>query len=327
MGKEYKYEKQCRFCGKELTSETTSRNFINDQNYICYGCALGRMNSGGYRIRNLGQVYDPNRNKIHGEIHRKAQLHTNQIETYKEIEINLPKLKEKIYPIPKGRSIIIRHREMICRDCETVLTTTNAYPEEVRTGHYICKKCVVKIRDERDNDPLYKNKRELKMILHKLYARRRLKQFTWEYVKLRFAITQESTVSQTDKEEYDKTVKLFGEDYATKRFKPKTNNALQMSFGDLSSREGCNKLLVLFKYELYKSRHAGKRKKEKHEAQSYLRLFDPSYNMKRDENTNINDFDDLITYDKIGEQAYYNEKFISREKFNKKWDPYTTEET
>jgi hypothetical protein len=325
MGKEYKYNNQCRFCEKELTSETTSRNFINDQNYICYDCALKRMSSGGYRVRNLEQIYDPNRNKSHEEIHKKAQLHTNQMDIY-EKEITKP--KEKKYPDPKGYSIVIQHKEVECQICHTILTTTNAYPERVKNrGSRICKYCEYKQKIARDTDPLYKEKRELETIIHKLYARRRLKQFTWEYVEQRFTIIREHTVPQVDKEEYDKTTKLFGEEYATKRFKPKATNTLQMSFGDLSSRDGCEKLLVLFRYELYKSRHAGKRKKEKHEAQSYLRLFDPSYNMKRDENTNINDFDDLITYDKVGEQAYYNEKFISRENFNKKWDPYTVEKT
>lgn len=325
MGKEYKYNKQCRYCGKELTSETTSKNFINDRNYICFDCALKRMRSGGNKFRNLEQVYDPNRNKIHGEIQRKAQLHTNQTDIGEEEVLKSFIPKERKYPSPKGRSIVVRHMEVVCRDCDTVLTTTNAYPEQVRNGMYFCKKCLCINREELNNDPLYKEKKELKSILHKLYARRRLKQFTWKYVEQRFVKPVELAVPQIDKEEYDKTVKLFGEAYATKRFKPKYSFSLQMSFGDLSSREGCKKLLALFEYELYKSRHAGKRKKETHEAQTYLRLFDSSYNTKRNENEDIKDPDEYIIYDKVGEQAYYNAKFVSSEDFDKKWDPYITE--
>jgi len=267
MGKEYKYEKECRYCGKELTSETTSRNFINDRNYICYDCIEGRMSSGGYRIRNLEQVYDPNRNKIHGEIIRKTQMHTNQVGVREESSIELVAPKEKIYPNPKGRSIIVRHREVECIKCHTILTTTNAYPERVKNkGMYVCKHCKYEDDKERDTDPLYKDKMIIKSILHKLYARRRLKQFTWEYVEKRFFGIKELLIPQANKEEYDKTVKLFGEEYAAKRFRPKTTNALQESLGTLSTREGCKRLLVLFEYELYKSQHAGKRKKQVYEA-------------------------------------------------------------
>jgi len=319
MGKEYKYNKQCKFCGKELTSETTSKNFINDQNYMCFNCASGRMSSGGYRIHNLERTYDPNKNKTHNEIHRKAQLHTNQIEIHEEKISKSVGLKEKIYPTPKGRSIIIRHMEIECPKCHTILTTTNAYPERVRSGRYICNQCMREDREEANTDPLYNDKKEIKSILHKLYARRRLKQFTWEYVKTRFVKMQESTVPQIDKEEYDKTINLFGEEYASKRFKPKTNNALQMSFGDLSSREGCKRLLSLFEYELYKSRHAGKRKKEKFETRQYLKMFDPEYNRQKDNNIGGNP-DDYGIHDKYFEEAYTKTTYKP-----KLWDPYTQE--
>lgn len=327
MGKEYKYNKQCRYCGKELTSETTSKNFINDRNYICFDCASRRMSSGGYRIRNLEQVYDPNRNKIHNEIHRKAQLHTNQTEVREEEVLKSFIPKERKYPNPKGRSIIVRHMEVVCRDCDTVLTTTNAYPEQVRNGMYFCKKCLCINREELNNDPLYKEKKEIKSILHKLYARRRLKQFTWKYVEQRFVKPVELTVPQIDKEEYDKTLKLFGEAYVTKRFKPKYSFSLQMSFGDISSREGCKKLLSLFEYELYKSRHAGKRKRERHEAIQYIKAFDPAFRtMTYDQielkKHNSSSDEDCYVHDPLYEEAY--EKTTYKPKI---WDPYESEAT
>jgi len=321
MGTEHKYEKECRYCGKQLTSETTSRNFINDQNYICFGCVSKQMTPGGYKISKLERIYDPNKNKIHNEIYKKAQQHTDQVE-YREELLVMPTVREKLYPSPKGRSIVVRHMEIECRDCHTILTTTNAYPEEVRTGHYICKKCISIIREDRENNPLYQERKALKSILLKLYARRRLKQFTWEYVEKRFFGIKELLVPQANKEEYDKTVKLFGEEYAAKRFRPKTTNALQESFGNLSTREGCVRLLVLFEYELYKSQHAGKRKKQVYEAKQYLKMFDPDYNhMKTDKNTGT-DPDYYNTYDKYTEQAYAGATYKL-----KVWDPGKSEAT
>lgn len=322
MGKEYNYDKECRYCGKQLTSKTTSRNFINDQNYICFDCAGERLASGGYRIRNLEQVYDPNKNKVHNEIYKKAQLHTDQVEIQEELGINPPKPKEKKYPTPKGRSITIRHMEVVCRDCDTVLTTTNAYPERVKTSIFICKHCEHKIEIERDNDPLYKDKRAIKSILLKLYARRRLKQFTWEYVKIRFAEPTVSKITQVDKDEYDKVIRLFGEEYATKRFKPKTILAIQISFGDLSSRERCVKLLTLFEYELYKSQHSGKRRKKQFEAKQYLKMFDPDYNHRRSDKNSGTNADDYETHDKFAEEAYTKTTYRPQ-----KWDPYVPEAT
>ncbi len=320
MGKEYIYNKQCRYCGKELTSETTSRNFINDQNFICFECIeKERRAPERYRFSKLEKLYDPGKNKAHEAIYKKAQVHTDQVEVREELLLVSPKPKERIYPNPKGRPIIIRHHEIMCRDCDMVLTTTNAYPEEVRSGHYTCKKCKAIIRDECNNDPLHKEKKEIKTILHKIYARRRLKQFTWEYVNIRFSKIKETKTLQVDKEEYDKTVKLFGEEYAAKRYRPRTGNALQTSFGDLSSRDGCKKLLALFEYELYKSRHSGKRKKEKYEARLYLKRFDSDFNKTIDYNTGTNS-DNYEVRD-----TYYDQAYSGLEYKPKVWDPYIPE--
>ncbi len=326
MGKEYSYDKQCKHCGKELTTETTSRNFINDQNFICYDCVSARMSSGGYRIRNLEQVYDPNRNKVHNEIHKKAQQHTNQVEIKEEEFLLLPKIKELKYPTPRGKPIIVKHHKVVCRKCDTVLTTTNAHPERVRNkSMYICAKCEYTQEKIRDTDPLYKEKREIEKILNKLYGPpnkpgRKLKQFTWEYVEIRFAKVQEPPIPKIDQEQYDKTVKLFGEEYATKRYRPRTANALQTSFGHLSSGDGCRKLLVLFEYELYKLRNANGKKRKRAEAKQYLKLFDADYNNRRsDKNTGFGT-EDYNTYDKFSEEAYMNSNYKP-----KIWDPYSPE--
>ena len=157
---------------------------------------------------------------------------------------------------------------------------------------------------------------EIRSLLHKLYARRRLKQFTWEYVKARFAEPAMPKTQQVEKEEYDKVVKLFGEEYAAKRFRPRYSFSLQASFGDLASREGCKKLLALFEYELYKSRFSGKRKKEKFEARQYLKMFDPTpgYDelMSAKDPTYVHD-------------RYYEEAYCGKSYKPKTWDPYSPE--
>jgi len=306
MPRNRKFGKTCKYCGEELTTLNTSINNINDKNYICFGCLdNGRTRQGGSRIERLQRDYDPNAFKLHEKIDRKSNKHFDRMELLEEAVLKPVIPREKLYPTPKGRSIIIRHMEVECSQCHYILTTTNAYPERVRFGGYICKRCMGEQREELNTDPLYQEKKELKSILLKIYNRRRLKQFTWEYIETRFAKVQERTVSQVDKEEYDKTVKLFGEEYAAKRFRPKTTNALQESLGDLSSREGCRKLLTLFEYELYKSRHSGKRKKEKWEASQMLEKFDAPFRNKTDINKGITSADSMEVFDAGYQSAYY----------------------
>jgi len=312
MPRNRKFGKTCERCGIELTTLNISKNSINDKIYVCFDCMPLKKDQVGHgsKMEKLLRIYDPNAFKVHANIDVKANKHLDRMELIEEAVLKPVVPKEKLYPSPKGHPIIIRSMEIACKECGYILTTTNADPYRVKSrGRYICSKCEYKQEVIRDTDPLYKDKRKIRKILTKIYgpsnhSGRKLKQFTWEYVEKRFAKVQEPPISQIDQEVYDKTVKLFGEAYAVKRYKPKTTNALQKSFGDLSSRDGCKRLLALFEYELYKLRNRNGRKQTRWEVNQYLEKFDAPFRNKHDVNKGITSADSMIVFD-IGYQFSY----------------------
>jgi len=251
------------------------------------------------RLDELNKLYDPEYRKVHDKIFKQSQKFDDRIN-----KINNPiKEKDRRYPIPKGQPILVRHLEMECRICHTVLTTTNAYKYKVLNNRdYTCKNCAKVHVEEKSDDPLYKEKKEIKSILYQLYRRRSIKQFTWEYVEKRFSKPVEIKTVNIDKEVYDTIVRLFGLEYANKRFKPKSIS-LQLSFGDLTTKDGCRKLISLFQWELQKSRNIGRRKKRKYEAIRILEKEFGFYLSKNDINKNRTN-NDYITYDKYYSDAY-----------------------
>jgi hypothetical protein len=291
-----RFNKKCAHCGDELDTENTTKLFIKDKKYICFDCVSEKATN----IDALERIYDPWQDRDRKKSQKQFATHEGLLDRLIQSKVEPEK---KQYPDKRGKIFKLNGKELQCPECKIVLTTANAKKSSIDTGRYICKSCMKIQREQKETDPLYDIKMEIKSLLLALHSRRRVIQFTWEYIEKRFAAPAQVIPIIYEQSDYESVAKLFGTAYAEKVFAPQPI-ILQQSFGDLSTEEGCRKLLTLFQWELQKSRRRGLRNQEAYIAAAWAKTHDRTFDQRSDPNIGTNP-DDYSVTDSAYETYYY----------------------